>query len=41
MLQNMGGAFDFDREAIDKMVQERIAEGCHYRTTRFIAVCKT
>ena len=26
MLQNMGGAFDFDREAIDKMVQERIAE---------------
>jgi hypothetical protein len=26
MLQNMGGAFDFDQDAIDKIVQERIAE---------------
>ena len=26
MLQNMGGAFDFDKDAIDKIVQERIAE---------------
>jgi len=34
MLQNMGGAFDFDQDAIEKIVQERIAESKKIQETK-------